>query len=77
MGFLDMLRDRLSEPSTYAGAAGVAYGLDQLNILNEGPAIGDAITNAAPALISGDYVTGGIALIFGLVAAFKKEKGRR
>lgn len=77
MRFLEMLNDRLREPSTYAGAAGVAYGLKELNILGEGAAVGDAIAQAAPALVQGDYVTGGLALVFGLIAAFTGEKGRR
>lgn len=69
---MNWIKERLSEASTYAGLSGLVTAVGILAKVNEAPAIADAVTNAAPALTAGDWLGGGIALAFGLVAAFKK-----
>ncbi len=71
---MEWLKKRASEPSTYAGLSAVTMGLGVLFKVNEAPQVATALEQAAPALSTGDYVTGGSVLLFGLLSAFMKEK---
>lgn len=71
------LKDRAKEPTTYLGAAAVITGVGQLAKINEAPGIADAVTNAAPALATGDWTTGLGVLLMGILGVFLREKGGR
>jgi len=73
----DWLKDRAREPSTYLGTALLISGAGQLAKINEAPAIADAVTNAAPALSSGDWATGLSVILMSVLGIFLKEKGGR
>jgi len=70
---MDWIKDRMREASTYAGLATLTLAVGQLAKVNEAPAIADAVSNAAPALTAGDWLSGLLTFGFGVVAAFKKE----
>lgn len=70
----NFVAERLKEPSTYAGLAAVIIGVGKLADINEAPAIADAITNAAPALLSGNWVAGLGALLMGALAVVVRER---
>lgn len=71
---MDWLLKRLSEPSTWGGLAAVTIGAGQLAKVNEAPAIADAVGQAGQAFVAGDTIGGAAALVFGLVAAFRKDR---
>ncbi|MGF1609745.1 MAG: hypothetical protein ACFCUQ_10140 [Kiloniellales bacterium] len=68
---------RLSEPSTYAGAAAVAYGVGELGKVKEAPAIAEAIGTAGQVAAGGDWVATVAVLGMGIAAAFLPERGKR
>lgn len=70
--------NRFREPSTYAGLAAVAVGAGQVFDISEAPAVADAIGSAgATVTATGDPIIGGAALVFGLLAIFLRERGRK
>jgi hypothetical protein len=71
------IKDRLREPSTYAGLAGVITSVGVLGKINEAPAIADTVANAGHAIAQGDYATAIGAGLFGLLSIFMREKGGR
>lgn len=66
------MRGLLKEPSTYAGLAAVVAGVGQIAQWNQASVVAEAITQAAPQVISGNWL-GGIMSIFGLAAIFLRE----
>ena len=69
------MRAMLREPSTYAGLAAVVAGVGQIADSHAiAPAIGQAITQVAPQIISGNLM-GALMSIFGFAAIFLREKG--
>ncbi|WP_417842167.1 hypothetical protein [Terasakiella sp.] len=73
----EKLKSRFSEPSTYAGLAAATVGIGQVAKINEAPQVAELIGQAGKAAVTGDYVTTGGMLLFGLVSIFMKEKGNR
>lgn len=71
------IKDRLSEPSTYAGLAAATVGIGQVAKIDEAPQVADLIGQAGQAAVTGDYVTTGGMLLFGLLSIFMKEKGSK
>lgn len=71
------IRDRVTEPSTYAGLAGVAYGIGQIFDFDEAGQAGDVLGGAAQAAASGDPVVTIGAILAGVLAMFMGEKKRR
>lgn len=72
------LFDRFREPSTYAGLAGIAFGVGQVVDFNESEQVAGALTQAGEVVAqTGDPVMGGVALVGGLLAIFMGERGRR
>ena len=71
---MDYILKRLSEPSTYAGIGSVVTGALVLGKAHEAEAVGAAIANSGESFVRGDYIGGGAALIFSLLAIFKGEK---
>ncbi len=71
---MNWLKDRMGEPSTYAGLAAILAGVGQLADINEAPAIADAITNAAPLALSGNWVGAVGALLMGSLAVFMRDR---
>lgn len=75
---MNWLLKRLSEPSTYAGLAGVIVGAGQLGKINEAPAVADAVAAGGQAVAAGAPAwMAAAAVVTGLLAAFLKEKGGR
>jgi hypothetical protein len=74
---MEKLKERLREPSTYAGLSMLTLGIGALGKINEAPAVAGAIEQAAPALSSGDWVTGAGTMLFALASIFLREKGGR
>lgn len=73
----DKIKQRLAEPSTYAGLALATVGVGQVAKINEAPQVAELIGQAGQAAVNGDYVTAGGALLFGVLSIFMKEKGGR
>lgn len=77
---LDKIKDRFSEPSTYAGLAAVTYGLGEVFKIREADAVAQAIEGAGQAIaVSPDsqgITIGLLGLIGGLVSMFMGEKKR-
>lgn len=76
---MNLLFDRLREPSSMAGLPAIGYGIDQL--FGSGAAAGDAaqvgavLQDAVPQLLCGNWIGGGFSLVFGLGAVFLAERG--
>lgn len=71
---MDWLKKRAAEPSTYAGVSALTLGLGALFKINEAPQVAAAVEQAAPALSTGDYITGGVFMLSALASIFMKEK---
>ncbi|MFN3933621.1 MAG: hypothetical protein ACK4KX_03190 [Parvibaculum sp.] len=71
------LKARAKEPTTYLGLSALIYGSGQLAKVNEAPAVADAVASAAPALAAGDWATGLMLLVGGILGALMREKGGR
>jgi len=71
---MDWLKKRAAEPSTYAGLSLLTLGAGQVLKINEAPQVAGAIEQAAPALATGDYVTGGVFLLSAFASIFMREK---
>tara|TARA_R110002110_G_scaffold1531_9_gene6844 strand:- start:1844 stop:2071 length:228 start_codon:yes stop_codon:yes gene_type:complete len=67
---------RLREPTTYSGLALVVAGVGNLAKINEAPAIAQAIEHAGAPLSSGDWTTGTMLILGGVLAATLREKGK-
>lgn len=69
------LKDRLSEPSTYAGASAVLLGLDKIFNLHGVPELADAVATAGSVAASGQpWYMPLLAIVAGALAIFKGEK---
>lgn len=62
---------RVREGSTWAGLAAVVAGLGLAFKVDEAPQIADAIVGAAPALSTGDWLGGLVALAGGVAMALR------
>ena len=72
------IMDRVKEPSTYAGAAAMAYGVGELFKIKEAAPAADAIAQAGQAVAGGaDPMTAGIMAVAGFLAMVMRERGRR
>lgn len=71
------IKERFSEPSTYAGLAAATVGIGQVTKINEAPQVADVITQAGKAAVTGDYMTAGAVGLLGLLSIFMKEKGSK
>ena len=71
---MDWFLKRIREPSTWGGLAAVTIGAGQLAKVNEAPAVAEAVGQAGQAFVNGDTLGGAAALVFGLVAAFTKDR---
>lgn len=74
---MSWLKERSKEPTTWLGLSQLVLALGYLLKVNEAPAIAEAIHAASGSLTTGDYVTGGVALLGGLAGALLREKGGR
>lgn len=72
--FLQLFKSRLQEPSTYAGIGAIAYGLQDLNVINEAEIIAEHAVGIGTQVSHGNFIGAAIATIFGLLAVFKSEK---
>lgn len=73
----DWLKKRSKEPTTYLGISQLIIALGYLFKINEAPSIADAVAAASGHLSSGDYITGGVAILGGLGGLLLKEKGNK
>lgn len=72
------LKDRLKEPTTYAGLGMAIYGVGQAFDIREAPAVAEAVGRAGDVLGGGgDLVTAGVITLGGVVAALLGERGKR
>lgn len=71
--FFQLIKDRLQEPSTYAGIGAIAYGLQDLNVINEADLIAEHVVGVGTQVTHGNFIGAAIATIFGLLAIFKSE----
>tara|TARA_R110002124_G_C8973012_1_gene515500 strand:+ start:12708 stop:12932 length:225 start_codon:yes stop_codon:yes gene_type:complete len=71
---MNWLRKRFAEKSTYLGLATTILGLGTITKAKEAPQVAEAIAQASDSLSSGDYTTGGVMLLVGILGAFMKEK---
>ena len=73
----DWLRDRSKEPTTYTGIGLAVAGLGQVFDWDEAPVAAQVVTDPAPALTTGDYVSAAAIVLSGLMGALMREKGSR
>lgn len=75
MKFMMNMKKRLSEPSSWAGLAAVAYGVGELGKINEAPEIAETLQGVGAAVAGGaDPMQAGLMGLFGLAAVFMREK---
>ena len=72
--FKDKIISRVKEPSSLAGVALIATGVDKIFDINELQVVSDAATAAAS---STDWLTALVTLVLGLAAIFVKESGSK
>lgn len=70
------IKDRLKEPSTYAGLSALAFVLEDLNVINEAQVVNDTTIEIATHVSQGNFIGASLAAAFGLLAIFKSEKGK-
>jgi hypothetical protein len=68
------VNNRLSEPSTYAGLSALAFGLENLNVINEAQLISDTSLHIATDIQQGNYLGAILAAVFAAVAIIKSDK---
>lgn len=78
MNFWQKLKERLNEPSTWAGLALATQGATGVFKLDGGAEVAQAVaqTGQAVAQSGGAWQIPAMTLAFGLLAMFKKEKGQ-
>lgn len=79
MSLWDKVKQRASEPSTWAGIALATQGAAQVFKLDHGQQVADAVaqTGQAVAAGGGDWKIGAMTLLFGLISVFQREKGKK
>lgn len=71
---MSIIKKRFSEPSTYAGLAGILLGLGQLFKINEAASLADVVTQTGTIAATGNVsVAIGVA-VAGVLAVFLPEK---
>ncbi len=73
MKFIAKIKDRLDEPSTYAGLGLMALGVDRIFDVNEAVPVAHALDQLSQNL----SWQNALMLAFGLFATFKSEKGKK
>lgn len=71
------IKDRSREPTTYLAISQLILGLGGLLKVSEAPAVADSVAQAAGALSAGDYTTGAVLVVSGLLGIVMREKGKR
>ncbi|WP_375595847.1 hypothetical protein ABWI00_06010 [Algihabitans albus] len=71
-------KDRLKEPTTYAGLGMAIYGVGQAFDIREAPAVAEAVGQGG-AIVGGggDLITAGVVTLGGVLAAILGERGQR
>ena len=73
---MDRFLDRLKEPSTAISLGAVVAGIGQVVDWDDAPLAADVVTQAVPALSTGDWVTAGALIFGGIFGALMREKAR-
>lgn len=74
---MEKLKARLTEASTYAGIGLVIAGTGSIFKLDHASDVASLVTKAGGAISTGDFATGGMLMLTGLLAIFLKEKGSK
>lgn len=69
-------RERLAEPSTAISLGAVVAGIGQVVDWDDAPLAAETVTQAVPALATGDYVSAAALILGGIFGALMKEKAR-
>jgi len=68
------IRDRLREPSTYAGLAAISIAADATNIINWGNDAAQVAAATGAQVAGGNWFGAALTFIFGALAIAKREK---
>lgn len=73
---MEKLKQRLKEPSTYAGLGLLTLGLGQIFKLDHTEEVAGIMKSAGTSIATGDYTTAALVTFTGLAALFVKGKGQ-
>ena len=72
---MQYLMKRLTEGSTWGGLGLLAYGFGELFKIKEAPDLAQAVGQGGQVIVdTGDWKTGALVILSGVIAAFIKDK---